>query len=222
MVSLPPRQSPLEAQPADHGARPSAMCWSCKGPTDDANTFCATCGAVQPPRPLDHFARLNLPADFDVDLAELDRRYFQHQRRLHPDRFVTRSTRERLLSQQQATAVNEAYETLKEPLARADYLVHLKGAGTLPEGCNLINDQELLMETMELREALAEAEGPDDVAALRERAADDIRACITALSDAFAADDLERACALVTRLKYLDKLADECRARQVRLSDGDI
>ena len=131
-------------------------CWSCKGPVARVNPLCETCGAVQPPGQLNHFLRLGLAASFDIDVAALDQLYFNLQRRLHPDRFVTRSPKEKAISQLQATAINDAYETLKEPLRRADYLVHLRGMAVLPEGCNLINDQELLIESMELREAFGD------------------------------------------------------------------
>jgi molecular chaperone HscB len=183
--------------------------------------FCPTCGAVQPPGQVDHFSRLGLGVDFDVDPAALDRRYFDCQRLLHPDRFATRSSRERALSQSQSVCINEAYETLKDPLKRADYLVHLKGSGVLPEGCNLVNDQELLTESLELREALADAETPADVDAIARRAAVDVKGCLRAMSGVFAGDDLEAACRLTTRLKYLRKLVDECRVRRARLAGGE-
>ena len=134
-----------------------AACWSCRGPVAEMALFCGTCAAVQPPGQADHFTRLGLGFGFDVDPGLLDRRYFERQRQLHPDRFVTRTARERALSQSQATAINEAYETLKDPLRRADYLLHLGRNGAAPEGCHLVNDLELLTEAMELREALAEA-----------------------------------------------------------------
>lgn len=192
-------------------------CWSCKGPVARVTPFCETCGAVQPPGQADHFQRLGLSMSFDVDVPDLDQRYFDMQRRLHPDRFATRCSQEKALSQQQATAINDAYETLKEPLARADYLVHLRGMGVLPEGCNLVNDQDLLMETMELREALTEAETLEQVDELSARADDDIRRCIEQLSKLFADDDIEGACKLTTRLKYLKKLAEETRVHRMKL-----
>ena len=193
-------------------------CWSCKGPVAHSTPFCGTCAAVQPPGQADHFSRLGLDVTFDLAERDLDQAYFALQRHLHPDRFAGKSAKEKSLSQQQATAINDAYETLKEPLHRADYLVHLKGMGVFPEGCNLVNDQMLLMESMELREALAEAEVPADVDAITARASEDIKSCIEQLSALFSADDIEGACRLTTRLKYLKKLAEECRARKVKLA----
>lgn len=193
-------------------------CWSCKGPVKAGNPFCDTCQAVQPPGQVDHFRRLGFDRVFDLDLSELDRKYFDLQRRLHPDRFATRASRERALSQAQAVALNEAYETLKDVLRRADYLLEVRGVEQMPNGCHLVNDQALLMESMELREALAEAETAADVDKVANRAAGDINVCVADLSGAFRVFDMERACYLVTRLKYLTKLAAEARHRRARFA----
>jgi len=215
--TLKPLAGQSEQSGSDEEGRPVVPCWSCQGPVGEGSLFCSTCKAVQPPGQLDHFARFGLPAEYDLESAVLDRHYFDCQRMLHPDRFAMRTPKERALSQQQSVCVNEAYETLKDPLKRADYLVHLRGAGVLPEGCTLVNDQELLTESMELREALADAESPEDVDALDQRATDDIRYCIDALSDVFRTDDLEGACRLTTRLKYLRKLSEECRHHRAKM-----
>jgi molecular chaperone HscB len=217
MKSMLEEQQPT-AIDATAGAGRTMSCWSCKGPVREGALFCSTCQAVQPPGQVDHFRRLGIAETFDVDVDALEQEYFSLQRQLHPDRFATRTARERALSQQQATALNEAYETLKDPLRRADYLIHLRGTDVLPEGCNLVNDQELLMEAMELREALAEADTPDEVRALAHRAGDDIKECVDEMTKAFEVDDFESACRLSTRLKYLTKLAEETRARRAQIA----
>lgn len=193
-------------------------CWSCKGPVKAGSPFCDTCKAVQPPGQVDHFRRLGLDATFDIDIARLDARYFDLQRQLHPDRFATKSAKEKALSQQQAVALNDAYETLKDNLKRADYLLEMRGLDEQPEGCHLVNDQALLMESMELRESLAEAESLEDVDKVANRAAGDIKFCVADLSGAFADFDMERACYLATRLKYLTKLGEEARQRRARMN----
>jgi len=179
--------------------------------------FCPTCGAVQGPAPVDHFVRMGLERTFDLDVPALDRLYFDLQRQLHPDRFATKSPKEKALSQQQATALNDAYETLKDPLKRADYLVHLEGIDVLPEGCNLVQDQSILMEAMEMREKLAMA---DTMAALGDIQRDtkaEIEDVLSALSLAFQGRDIQGACRLTTRLKYLDKMIGEVRQARARL-----
>ncbi|MBL4615972.1 MAG: Fe-S protein assembly co-chaperone HscB [Magnetovibrio sp.] len=192
-------------------------CWSCKGPMPATALFCSTCEAVQGPVAADHFVRLGMERTFDVDVPALDRLYFDLQRQLHPDRFATKAPKEKAHSQQQATALNDAYETLKDPLKRADYLVHLEGVDVLPEGCNLVQDQSILIEAMEMREKLMMA---DTMAALNDIQRDtkvEVDDVLKALSLAFKGDDIQGACQLTTRLKYLDKMIGEVRQSRARL-----
>ncbi|TAN74064.1 MAG: Fe-S protein assembly co-chaperone HscB, partial [Magnetospirillum sp.] len=168
-------------------------CWSCKGPVASRALFCSVCGAVQGPGAIDHYTRLGMTPTFDVDLDELQRQYFGFQKRLHPDRFAAKSSREKALSQSQATALNEAYETLKDPLKRAAYLLNLLGHPVDLTACGTINDRELLMEQMEKREALSEATTPEQVAKLAMENESEVIACQCHISAAFNAANLEEA-----------------------------
>ncbi len=211
-----------EISPFHAEERAPVACWSCKGPVEAAALFCTTCRAVQPPRPIDHFTRLALPVAFEVDTVELDRRYFAAQRQLHPDRFATRTARERAISQSQAVELNAAYETLKDPLARASYLLGLKGIAANPDGCHTVNDPTLLSEQLERREALLEADTPEAAAALAAEAASHVRESEARIAAAVRADDLEKAGRETTRLKYLVKLVEEARARKAKLAAAAI
>jgi molecular chaperone HscB len=208
--------STTTAAPSERAA--TAACWLCRGPTEAKALFCPTCRAVQPPAPIDHFARLDLPRRFDIDVADLDRRYFALQRQLHPDRFASRSARERAVSQSQAVALNEAYETLKDPLSRAEYMLKLHGVDVNPDGCNTVRDPTLLMEQLMRREALAEAGTREDVDAIAAETRDEFDRGLRAAAEAFASNDLEAAEISITRLKYLGKLLDETRVRRARLA----
>lgn len=195
-------------------------CWSCRGPVGRALAFCAVCGAVQPPHAADHFERLGLERGFGVDEHELARRYFALQARLHPDRFAGKTAKERAASLAQATALNEAYQVLRDPLARAGYLLQLAGASAPTEESATINDPELLMESLDRREELASAETPEEVNNLVHRADTDAEACVHGLATAFGANDLAEAARLATRLKYLTRLAEEARARGAHLREN--
>ena len=192
-------------------------CWSCKGPVPVANLFCPTCEAVQGPAPVSHFERLGIDVTFDVDVAAIDRLYFDLQRQLHPDRFATKAPKEKALSQQQATALNDAYEVLKDPLKRADYMVHILGVDVFPEGCNLVNDQAILIEAMEMREKLMMADSMNALNDIQRDTKSEIDDVLTALSLAFKGEDIEGACQLTTRLKYLNKMMGEVRQARARL-----
>jgi len=204
---------------AQTGADPRAPapCWSCHAPVRPGELFCAACRAVQPPGSLDHFARLGLEAEFALDAADLDRHYFALQRQLHPDRFATKSAKERAISQSQAISLNEAYEALKHPLERAVYLLRRAGIDIDPGDGATIKDPALLTEAMEMREALAEAGDADAVAKIATRAEADRGQALAAVAAAFAAGNCDAARAAVLRLKYLTRMADEIRARRAAL-----
>ena len=196
-----------------HLAPTLSPCWSCKGPVDGRALFCAVCGAVQGPGNGDHFTRLGLSVTYDLPPQILDHNYFGFQRRMHPDRFAAKSPKERALSQAQATALNDAYETLKDPIKRAVYLLEHLGHGAATETA----DPALLMEQMELREALAEAGDMPAVTGLLQQAESLTQDCRTALARAFEQNDYPKATQLVTRLKYLTKLVEDAKSRKSRM-----
>src|SRR5690606_13737442 len=112
-----------------------------------------------------HFQLFDLPVQFGLDLDQLNQRYRKVQSEVHPDRFAAATAAERLKSMQLATLANEAYQTLKQPTARARYLLQLQGIDTQEES-NTAMPTDFLMLQMEWREALEEAVDNSDIAAL--------------------------------------------------------
>jgi molecular chaperone HscB len=165
---------------------------------------------------MDHFARLGLPAALDLDAAALDKAYFAQQRLWHPDRFVARPADERARASAEAAAVNDAYRTLKDPLARAAYLASLKGI-EMPVDGKTIDDPELLMEAMEAREELHEASTMEAVDALAMKARHDMQSSLAGLPGLFRANDKPAIRQALLRLRYLDRFAEEARARRTNL-----
>jgi molecular chaperone HscB len=103
----------------------SSACWSCGEMR--AAQFCTSCGKVQPPAPADHFAFFGLPRKLDVDVARLERDFYLLSRKLHPDLYGTANVREQEWSLEQTSKLNDAYRTLKDPIARTQYLLRLEG-----------------------------------------------------------------------------------------------
>ncbi len=100
-------------------------CWSC-GDMRAAH-FCQQCGKVQPPAPVDYFAFFGLPYRLNLDPAKLEREFYSLSRHLHPDINAIRSAQEQEWSLEQSSSLNDAYRTLKDPLARTEYLLRLQG-----------------------------------------------------------------------------------------------
>ena len=165
---------------------------------------------------MDHFARLGLPAALDTDAAALDKAYFARQRQWHPDRFVGKPAEERARASVEAAALNDAYRTLKDPLARAVYLAELKGV-KLPGDGKTIDDPELLMEAMEAREELHEAGSIAQVDALAAKVRDELQRALAGLARLFLANDKPVIRKALLRLRYLDKFAEEARARRMNI-----
>jgi molecular chaperone HscB len=165
---------------------------------------------------MDHFARLGLPAALDTDAAALDKAYFTRQRQWHPDRFVGKPAEQRAKASVEAAALNDAYRTLKDPLARAVYLAELNGV-ELPGDGKTIDDPELLMEAMEAREELHEAGSIDAVDALAEKTRGEMQKSLAELGGLFLANDKLAIRKALLRLRYLDKFADEAKARRSNL-----
>lgn len=101
-----------------------------------------------------HFEVFDLPITFEIDDQILAQRYRELQRTVHPDNYAQASERERRLAMQKSAQVNEAFQTLKNPLARGRYLLQLQGIDTNAASDTVI-DSEFLMMQMELREELA-------------------------------------------------------------------
>jgi molecular chaperone HscB len=136
-------------------AAPSVTCGNCSAGTGGAH-FCPACGKIQPlPRDADYFAFFGLPRKLTIDLADLEQRFHSLSWKLHPDNFVRASEDERQLSLDRSSQLNDAYRTLREPVARVEYLLGL--AGMRKEGQKKQQaPPELLEEVFELNESLDE------------------------------------------------------------------
>lgn len=173
----------------------------------------------------DYFELLGLARGFEVDAETLAVRYRDLQRALHPDRFAGASDRERRLSVQQTARVNEAYRTLKDPLARARYLLELNGVAL--DDTDTAMDPGFLMEQMELREALGAVRDAADpfgrLGEVRDRIEGQERDLVRELSSRLSQatpEDLEQAREAVRRLQFMRKLLEEADGIEEDLVHG--
>ena len=100
-------------------------CWSCGSMR--AAHFCESCGKVQPPVPVDYFTFFGLPPKLHIDVAALEKNFYELSRRLHPDLNARAGSQEQAWSMEQSSLLNDAYRTLKDPIQRTHYLLHLEG-----------------------------------------------------------------------------------------------
>ncbi len=100
-------------------------CWSC-GDMRAAH-FCQQCGKVQPPVPVDFFSFFGLSYRLNLDTKNLEREFYDLSRHLHPDINAGSSDPEQEWSLEKSSQLNDAYRTLKDPIARTEYLLRLQG-----------------------------------------------------------------------------------------------
>ena len=99
------------------------------------------------------FTLLNLPEAFVVDLKKLDQHYQAIQKEIHPDRFASLNDETKMESVKKTAQVNDAYQTLKSSIRRAEYLLHLYGFDINDEKYTAV-PQDFLLQQMEWREEL--------------------------------------------------------------------
>jgi molecular chaperone HscB len=111
------------------GAKPlpedTHSCWSCGSMR--AAHFCESCGKVQPPVPVDYFSFFGLPPKLALDVKALEKSFYELSRKLHPDLNARAGTQEQEWSLEQSSLLNDAYRTLRDPIKRTEYLLHLEG-----------------------------------------------------------------------------------------------
>ena len=108
----------------------------------------------------DYFEVFGLPRKLGIDLEELQRRFYELSRRVHPDFFQTATPAEQALSLGQSALINRAYRTLRDPVSRVEYLIRLEEGRETREGDTGIKPKapmDLLEEMLEVQESLQEA-----------------------------------------------------------------
>ena len=149
-----------------HGSK----CWSC-GAAAPGGDVCPECGRLQPfPAGSDHWTVLGLDRRLGLDRADLERRFHELNRRLHPDYFRLRTPEEQAISLEASAAVNAAYRALRDPVSRVEYHLELEGMGLGIAG-QAKPPADLFEEILELQEARMElpTADPDEAPAIRAR-----------------------------------------------------
>ena len=164
------------------------------------------------PSSSDPFELLGLAPAFDVDLAALERAFFERSKAAHPDKVAGAPAAERVAALSKSRALNDAYQLIKKPVPRAEYLLSRAGVSI---GDNEKLDPTFLMEILELREELAEARAAGKLARVGElQAAMKARRteALAALPALFAASDLARIKERLILLRYVHRYLEECDA----------
>ncbi len=171
---------------------------------------------------LNFFELFEIPVGFEVDLTELQKKYTVLQQAVHPDKFANSGDMEKRLSMQQTSHINEAYQTLKDPVARAVYLLKLKGVDINLENETTM-DMPFLMEQMEMREALADIRQHDEPLDKLDDFARDVKNKMSDMtaefSSTYEADNLDVSREIIRKLQFMQKARKEISELSATLED---
>jgi molecular chaperone HscB len=104
------------------------VCRDCGGGAPVDAHFCPQCTKILSiGRHGDYFSFLGLPRRLNLDPAELEKQFRTLSRQFHPDYFYNAPPGERRASLERSSYLNDAYRTLKQPVARVEYLLQLEG-----------------------------------------------------------------------------------------------
>jgi molecular chaperone HscB len=129
----------------------------------------------------------------------------------HPDRFVSANDADKREAMARATQVNEAYQTLRDPVRRAMYMLWLKGINAMDEK-NTSMPHAFLVEQIDWREAIADAKLKEDTDRLEEMGIE-LASVLQSLGETFSAahdgGHLTVATTLARKMRFTQKLIEE-------------
>ena len=202
-------------------------CWQCGQPAGDS-LFCPSCNTLQPP-PRDYYALLGLERKLSLSPDDLQRRFYELSRQLHPDRFMRKSEQERQYSLDASSVLNDAYRALKDPVKRAHYVLAQEDFDVGEQRGKDV-PPELLEEVFELNMALEEMRGGDDSARPQLESAEasftgmlrqvdeEVQNMFDSYDAAPGRDKLTKLRALLNRRKYILNLVNEVQKTLTQVS----
>jgi len=123
-------------------------CWNCSQELTREQLFCdKKCGVLQAIKTTDinYFDLFGIPFSISVDMRALDGRFKDLQKQLHPDKFANKSMVERAASAETSSTVNQAYQTIKNPQLRMNYILARLGIEVLNETSGSYSNADLLV-----------------------------------------------------------------------------
>ncbi len=199
---------------------PARSCWSCGQKSDCSSAHqlqllcnAAGCGAVQPidcDSDINFYELFGCPIGVIVNDSQLDRAFLSLQKKLHPDKFASRGAKHQEVSGRTSAMVNMAYQTMKNPVERVQYLFKLSGIiNVIEEGNTLPPRPDLLNEVFEVREKLENCKSQDEVRFIMQLNHAKICEILEELQSAFIRRDYKMLADGAIRLQYFSRIQDD-------------
>ncbi|VAW73673.1 Chaperone protein HscB [hydrothermal vent metagenome] len=172
-----------------------------------------------------YFEIFSIAVSTQPDLDQLKETNRQLQQKVHPDRFANSSEEEKRNAMQITSLINQAFETLKKPTLRLQYMLSLKGVDMNAE-TDTSMDGAFLMQQMELREEIADIRSQSDPLDVLETMRADLKnesAMLIASFDAvYQQNALDEGREIIRKMQFLNKAQKEISDATIQLEDEFI
>ncbi len=169
-----------------------------------------------------YFEAFGLDIDFQIDKQHLREKQQALLAEFHPDRYVNASEQDKRLSVQQASWLNEAGQTLLNPVKRARYMLEVSGI-ELNDESETTSDTAFLMEQLVLREELDDCRKADDPMAKCEDIALKLESKARQFADEFVqhfnSGKLEKARVVSRKMQFIHRIQEQVMDLQFELED---
>lgn len=173
-----------------------------------------------------YFALFGLPEQFAINTSQLATSFRELQAQYHPDRFVNVDEQERRVAIQSTGFINEAHEALKSDRLRARYLLILQGI-EFDDEIDTTSDGMFLMQQMEFRESLEDAQNSSDDSEVAleavEKVGTEIKDLYNQLNEdfltAYESQNFPTAKEAVLKMKFFERLSNEVKTITEKLED---
>lgn len=159
-----------------------------------------------------YFEIFGAPLSYKIDLDNIGKVFLELQKTVHPDRYANSGDQEKRIAMQQTSLINQAFQTLKEPVSRAQYMLKLQGFDMESE-TDTTMDAEFLMEQMEFRESIADVQAKTDPLSELDKMASHLKQKMNELTDEFSAAyenaSYEAAREIVRKMQFIIKARKE-------------
>ncbi|KAF8922549.1 hypothetical protein CPB85DRAFT_1427846 [Mucidula mucida] len=181
-------------------------CPSCHQPLTSSVPACNKCGTIKAiPRDVNCYNILGLPYEphkFTLDELDLRNRFRRAQAACHPDTWTSRGADNTEVAQELSSQVNNAYQTLRNPLTRLQYLLELNGVPM--DETDKIDDMEFLSDVLMARGTIEEAESIEEVDAVVEETNDKMKTVLKLTEELVAKQDWVGAKKAGIQMTYID------------------
>lgn len=168
------------------------------------------------------FALFDLPVQFQVNFDEVSARYLTLQKSLHPDNYSASSAQEQRLAVQKSAEINDALHILKDPILRAEAIIHIHTGEQQDIEQKSTRDMMFLMQQMEWRETLENietAKNEEDLTAFTNDIVAEEKVILAQLESALNAQQWAEALAINDKLRFIKKLQVEIERVEEKLFD---